>query len=276
MTRENGYRLLKSLLPIMHFLIFINIILLILTLSRSAWIGAAGIITVFLLLELFSKEKNALKFHPRKFFMSAAVMAVTIFLALFSVYFFDLSKFDLGDRARSTATSEQKITIACEKNVSLPETITNTAELEKFGCRHINLEEIESQKNQGRIVTEIFRKDPNVLTRSVIYRKSWEIIREYPVLGVGFGTITQNLGADEKGSGLNESNLFLQIWAGCGILGLVAFITIIGYLFIYSFRRLSPICPLNKIIGCPIVRDDFEKTLNILLILGLISLFLIS
>jgi O-antigen ligase len=112
------------------------------------------------------------------------------------------------------------------------------------------------------------------MTRSAIYRKSWEIIREHPILGVGFGTITQSLGTDERGAGLNESNIFLQIWAGCGILGLMAFTAVIGYLFIYAFRRVSPICLLNKIIGYPIAKDDFKKSLNFFAVLGILSLII--
>jgi len=113
-----------------------------------------------------------------------------------------------------------------------------------------------------------------VLTRGQIYKKSFEIVRTHPILGVGFGTITQMLGTDERGSGLNESNIFLQIWVGSGILGLASFIIIFGYLLIYSFRRISPICPLNRLIGCPIVKDDFEKTLNIFIFFGLIALLI--
>jgi len=255
-------------------LIFINITLLILTLSRSAWIGAAATIIIFLLLNLFTKEKDILKFRPRKFFAQTAIIAVLILLSLFSIYFFKLSRFDIFDRARSAATNEQKITIACEKNIALPETVSSTDELAKFGCRFINLEEIKLYKNQGMIVTEIYRKDPNVMTRSAIYQKSWEEIKKHPILGIGFGTITQKLGTDPRGAGLNESNIFLQVWAGCGILGLLAFISALGYLFIYAFRRISPICPLNKIIGCPVVKDDFEKILNIFLVFGIISLFI--
>ncbi|TSA44705.1 O-antigen ligase domain-containing protein, partial [bacterium] len=264
----------KYLTYLVYVFIFLDLTLLILTLSRSAWIGAAAVIIVFLLISLFTKEKDITKFHFRKFFDNAAIIIFLIFLSLLSIYVFRLSKFDIFDRARSAATSEQKITIACEKNIALPETVASTDDLAKFGCRYINLEEIEFYKNKGFIVTEIYRKDPNVMTRSAIYQKSWEIIREHPILGVGFGTITQNLGADERGAGLNESNIFLQVWAGCGILGLIVFITVIGYLSLYSFRRLSPICPLNKIIGCPVVRDDFEKILNIFLILAIISLII--
>ena len=107
----------------------------------------------------------------------------------------------------------------------------------KYGCQFINLEEINSYKSQGKIVTEIFRKDPNVMTRSQIYKQSFEIIREHPILGVGFGTITQSLGTDERGAGLNESNIFLQIWASSGILGLIAFVLIFGYLIYLFFPK---------------------------------------
>ncbi len=256
-----------------YVFIFLDLTLLILTLSRSAWIGAAAVIIIFLLLNLFKKEKDKVKFLLRNFFENIAIIAFIIFLSLFSIYVFKLSKFDIFDRARSAATSEQKITIACEKNTALPETITSVNELAKFGCRYINLEEIEFYKNKGFIVTEIYRKDPNVMTRSAIYQKSLKEIKTHPILGVGFETITQKLGTDPRGAGLNESNIFLQVWAGCGILGLLAFVSVLGYLFIYSFRRISPICPLNKIIGCPVVKDDFEKILNIFLILAIISLF---
>jgi O-antigen ligase len=271
---EVSPRIKRGLDAIVYIFLFFNITLLILTLSRSTWIGAAAIVIVFLLLNLFKKEKRKAKLRLREFFKNTALVGFVIFLSLFSIYILRLSRFDIFDRARSAATSEQKITIACENSLDIPQIISSTDELVKYNCRHINLEEIDFYKSQGKIVTEIFRKDPNVMTRSVIYKKSWEILQEHPFLGIGFGTITLSLGTDERGAGLNESNIFLQIWAGCGILGLVVFITIIGYLFVYAFRRISPVCLLNKIIGCPIVKDDFEKTLNIFLILTIISLMI--
>jgi O-antigen ligase len=258
----------------LYILIFLNLTLLVLTLSRSAWIGAASVIFFWLVFSLFRKSEARTIFTPRKFAYSLIMIILISLVSLATIHFGKLSKFDIFDRARSTATSEQKITIACETGGNIPQIVANTDELAGYSCRHINLEEIESYRSQGKIVTEIFRKDPNVMTRGAIYRKSWEIIKTHPILGVGFGTITQSLGADERGAGLNESNIFLQIWASSGILGLVAFVAIFGYLFIYSFRRISPICPLNKIIGCPIVKDDFEKNLNIFLFLGLLALII--
>lgn len=257
-----------------YILIFLNLTLLVLTLSRSAWIGTVAIIFFYLIFNLYKKADGKSIFTLRKFGNGLVVIFFISLVSVLTIHFGKLSKFDIFDRARSAATSEQKITIACDNGNNIPQIVDNTDELAIYGCKFINLEEIDSYKSQGKIVTEIFRKDPNVMTRSQIYRKSFEIIREHPILGVGFGTITQSLGADERGAGLNESNIFLQIWASSGILGLIAFAIIFGYLFIYSFRRISPICPLNKIIGCPIVRDDFEKNLNIFLFLGLLALLI--
>lgn len=256
----------------LYIMIFLNLTLLILTLSRSAWIGAAIVIFFWLVFNLYRKSEIRTSFTPRKFANKFVIIFLISLISLAAIWFGRLSKFDIFDRARSAATNEQKITIACENNANIPQTVASTDELGKYGCQFINLEEINLYKSQGKVVTEIFRKDPNVMTRSQIYRKSFEIIREHPVLGVGFGTITQSLGADERGAGLNESNIFLQVWASSGILGLISFVIILGYLLIYSFRRLSPFCPLNKIIGCPIVQDDFEKNLNIFLFLGLLAL----
>ena len=110
------------------------------------------------------------------------------------------------------------------------------------------------------------------MTRGAIYRKSLEIIKKHPFAGVGFGTITQSLGADERGTGLNESNIFLQAWAGSGILGLIVLLAVFGYLFLYAFRHVSPACLLNKMFGYPTIGDDFEKTQNFFVVLAILAL----
>jgi O-antigen ligase len=262
----------KSLSVLLYVLVFFDITLIILTLSRSAWVGAVAVLAIFALLGSF-KKKEKFVIDMKRIKSVAAVLSVVLF-SLLIIWTGKLSKFDIFDRARSTATSEQKITIACEKNSQIPESVVDVVDLLKYGCRHINLEDISLNNSQGKIVTEIFRKDPNVMTRSAIYRKSWEEIKKHPVLGVGYGSITQTLGVDSRGSGLNESNIFLQIWAGSGIFGLLAFIIFIGYFFVYAFRRVSPICPMNKIIGCPIVKDYFEKAQSAFVVLGIAALII--
>ncbi len=255
-----------------YAMIFLDLTLLILTLSRSAWIGAAAVIFFHLIFNLYRKDSREAAFTPRRFANQFLIIFLVSTISLTAIHFAKLSKFDIFDRARSTATSEQKITIACENSANIPQTIASTDELAKYGCKFINLEEIDSYKSQGKIITEIFRKDPNVMTRSQIYRKSFEIIREHPILGVGFGTITEAFGTDERGAGLNESNIFIQIWAGSGILGFLAILGTFIFLFVSAMRRLSPICPLNRFIGCPIIRNDFEKTKYLFLFLGMFAL----
>jgi O-antigen ligase len=253
-------------------LVFFDTTLVILTLSRSAWMGAVAVLVIFALISIFKKKEKIVM--DREGMKSIAAVLSIVLLSFVIIWTGKLSKFDIFDRARSTATSQQKITIACEKNSQIPASVVNAEELSKYGCRHINLEEISLNKSQGKIVAETFRKDPNVLTRTVIYQKSWEEIKKHPILGIGYGSITQSLGSDPRGAGLNESNIFLQVWVGSGVLGLLAFVAFIGYYFIYAFRRVSPVCPMNKIIGCPVAKDDFEKSVNIFMALGLTALII--
>ncbi len=258
----------------LYIIIFSNITLLILTLSRSAWVGTAVIIFFYLLFGLYEKNNDKVRFTPREFANKFAMIFLISLISLTAIYFGKLSKFDIFDRARSAATSEQKITIACNDNKNIPPAVTDASELAKYNCRHVNLEEVEFYKSQGKTVTEIFRKDPNVLTRSQIYAKSFALIKTHPIAGIGFGTITQVLGTDERGAGLNESNIFLQVWAGSGILGLAAFVAVLGYLFFRSLRQASPICLSDGIIGHPLAKDNFEKTLNVFAILGISALII--
>jgi O-antigen ligase len=44
------------------------------------------------------------------------------------------------------------------------------------------------------------------------------------VTGVGFGSIHTLLGTDERGAGLNASNIFLEVWLGSGLIGMIAFV----------------------------------------------------
>jgi len=278
----------KYILLFLDILIFLDVTLIVLTLSRSAWAGSAAVMVFYLLIILAGSRKGlprfvsveadtAQKIHNlnfKSFLREGAILAFIIFISLAAVRVGGLSKFNIFDRARSAATSEQKITIACDSDINIPASIGDVSELAKYSCQHINLEEIDNYKSRGKIVTQIYRKDPNVKTRSKIYRESFEIIKQNPIFGIGYGTITQKLGQDQRGAGLNESNIFLQVWAGSGILGLMAFIFAIGYLFIYGFRRISPVCPLNKIIGRLIVKDDYERTTNAFAVLGIAALLI--
>ncbi|MDP1833443.1 MAG: O-antigen ligase family protein [Candidatus Moranbacteria bacterium] len=200
--------------------------LLILTVSRSAWLGALGVTFIFLFV-VFTR----LKFRPGDWrwkdvigFKIRIIGALAISVA--AVYFFNLTDFQLGNRLQSTGTGLQKITISCQNEELSPNEgdLVPVEELENIGCRHIDLEEIANEKARGNFVTEVYRDDPNVSIRSAIYGKSWGLIKAHPFWGIGWGSISVYLGQDERGAGLNASNIFLEVWLGSGLIGLVAFI----------------------------------------------------
>lgn len=159
------------------------------------------------------------------------------------VYFFHLTSFQLFNRAQSTSSGLQKITIACSPRAELlavqkASPISDISELEKFNCRHINLEDIQKEIVAGNNVQEIFRKDPNVNIRKEIYAKSWQAIKKNPVLGIGWGSIGKVLGTDERGASLNASNIFLEVWLGTGLLGFLAFLTLWGYILLRNISNI--------------------------------------
>jgi hypothetical protein len=154
-------------------------------------------------------------------------------LSIASVYFLHLTNFQIGNRLQSTG-GQQKITVACERNQELPVQQWDDASLAVVGCRHINLEEIAAEQTAGRFVMEVYRKDPNVNIRAEIYQKSWALVKSHPILGIGWGSVSNYLGTDERGAGLNASNIFLEVWLGAGLLGLVSFVFLLGYILYNS------------------------------------------
>ena len=225
----------KFRVTMLYIILVSSYVLLILTVSRSAWLGAFVSLAVFLLV-IFTdlrirnwKWKETIKIKLGIIASLAAAIAV--------VYIFNLTNFQLFNRIQSTGTGMQKITISCKTDVSLPEKINNLDELGQYSCRHINLEEIESEKIAGSFVTEIYRKDPNVETRGEIYQKSWEQIKKHPLLGIGWGSISSVLGKDERGAGLNSSNIFLEVWLGAGIAGFLAFVIFWFYIIFNAARN---------------------------------------
>lgn len=219
---------LKRLRFLFSFFLFVGYVALLVSVSRSAWLAAfVGILFIVL---YFGWQKNVWRsirewdsFGLRDSVSVKLYIVAPGLLALFVVSFFHFTSFDLWDRGKSVTSGEQKITIACERLVTLPEKIVSTEALADFGCVHIRLEEKEVKQNVGAYVTEVFRDDPNVHLRQDIYKKSMAFGREHWFAGIGFGVIGQYLGTDERGVGLNTSNLFLEIWLGSGLMGIAAF-----------------------------------------------------
>jgi O-antigen ligase len=126
--------------------------------------------------------------------------------------------------------------VACESVATPPVAIGTTDELAAYGCRHINLEDIEREREAGYLVTEIDRRDPNIALRGQIYVTVSEVVQSHPFLGIGWGSISSILGTDERGAGLNASNIFLEVWLGSGLLGLAALVVLLSY---FSLRLLQ-------------------------------------
>lgn len=226
---------------------------IILTVSRSAWLGAAIVTLPFLKLVALKgvkassnkKARDNVKamlrlgdWDWRELGRALAGVVVALILSIGIIYIFHLTTFQLGSRAQSTG-GLQKITIACEAGAanSVPSKINSVDELAAYGCRHINLEDIEKEKTAGNKVTEVNRPDPNVGIRAKIYRISWEQIKAHPVFGIGWGSIGDILGRDERGASLNASNIFLETWLGAGILGFLSLVILLGYLLFGSIAQ---------------------------------------
>lgn len=237
----------------------VTYILLILTVSRSAWLGALAISIMYqvVCIKYFIFDKKDWK----GFFKQLMILIFAGIISLTVIYIFNLTNFRLFNRVQSTGTGLQKITISCSKNISLPEKIETIAELTSYSCRHINLEEVQSEQANGNFVKEIYRNDPNVSIRSEIYKKSWNEIKQHPILGIGWGNIGKILGSDDRGASLNSSNIFLEIWLGTGIIGTLAFLVILAYILVFNIRLF-------------ISGNIDNETLGLFGILGLIGLII--
>lgn len=212
----------KMILYFLYLLLVVYYILLTLTVSRSAWLGAIVVTLIFCGYVFRKKEYRMILGLVVAFLLSVGV-----------IYVFNLTNFELGKRLQSTA-GLQEITVSCKQlkqDLNIKRTIWDTEQLRQIGCQHINLEEIKNEKAMGNFVTKVYRDDPNVNIRAKIYEKSWEQIKKYPIVGIGWGNISQTLGTDENGNGLNASNIFLEVWLGSGIIGLVSFILILSWIF---------------------------------------------
>lgn len=202
------------------------IIILILTVSRSAWLGfAAGIGVIGLLLAydfLFGFINTRLQ-EVRNIFKFFIGVPVSIGVAIGIILLFSLTSFDLDQRVASTA-GEQIITIACVQGSPVPQSINHVEELLVYGCTHINLEEIANYEAQGYLITEVERPDPNIAIRKNLYQDTGEILSENFFFGIGWGESVKAFGVDGRGAGLNSSNLPLEIWLGSGLIGLFGFL----------------------------------------------------
>jgi hypothetical protein len=263
---------------LMYVFLVVVYVLLILTVSRSAWLGALGVTVIFLLSFFTQLKMDYKKWQWKKTFNLKIKILLAFIASLALVFLFHLTTFQLGNRAQSTGSGLQKITISCLEKQKLGTQTWNTELLTKSGCRHINLEEIEQEKLAGNFVTEVYRIDPNVGVRSEIYKKSWDLIKQNPIWGIGWGNISSHLGTDERGTGLNASNIFLEIWLGAGIIGLLAFTITWIFIFLKASATLFFATQEEKALPLFILLGWFALTIpnlfNSGILLGFLWLFL--
>lgn len=244
-------------------LLVLIFIVLILSVARSAWLGAIIVSIGFVKCIAFNGLWNLRNWRWKEGLKAMLLVLITFFIAFAIVKVFNLTKFDLFNRAQSTASGQQEITISCDDDVDIivPKQINSVSELSDYGCVHINLEDIENEKNAGKIVSTVYRPDPNVKLRSEIYVKSFEQLKMHPVLGIGWGGIGEVLGVDERGASLNSSNIFLEIWLGAGLIGIFSFASVLIGLVYYGLRLF--------------LKDDLDKKgVGFFVIMGIFAIII--
>lgn len=210
-------------------------VVLILTVSRSAWLA-----TLFLLACSFFfifLEKNSRTFQFQTSLRTMQFFTVAFVVSLLLVKTIPLTHFELINRVQSTATHLQEITLACPPGVYPPQRIETLADLIPYDCLHIPLEEKASYGAAGKFITTTLRPDPNVSIRKSLYQTAWSTLREHPVLGIGWGNIGPRLGVDERGASYNASNLWLDVWLGGGLLSVFSLLAFFGWAS-FSILRL--------------------------------------
>jgi hypothetical protein len=117
--------------------LFLATLVLLLSMTRSAWLGLAGMGMFFggATLVTFLKLGDL----KRAFFLLGKTASVVCF-ALIVIPVLHLSRFSIFDRAVSVG-GVQEITIACLEAGRVPERIRDVQELDAYGCQHILLEE---------------------------------------------------------------------------------------------------------------------------------------
>lgn len=99
--------------------------------------------------------------------------------------------------------------------------------------------------NRG-ITIMTYDKSKLATGRIAYWQEAWEIIKDYPYVGVGFNAYSKVVPAYKITGGGYPHNCYLQMWAETGPLGLLAFLGIIGVLFVYGWRRYVGLDPWSR------------------------------
>ncbi len=249
---------------VLNFYLALTFLVLILTVARSAWLGFLGLTIIYFVLLIWQKKIFNLKnFGFKKFFKEAFSVGTACLFSILVVMGLGLSNFNLVNRAGSSISGLQEITVSCQQGSSVPDKISGVAELVKYNCQHIDLDEIESHLALAQEIKKVYRPDPNISIRKNIYRTTWREIKNHPIIGQGLGSSSEILGEDSYGHGLNASNIFLEVWLSWGTLGLLIF----SVLFLFpGFWALKNIClSRQKFAGVKLKTNQVGMSLFVIL-----------
>lgn len=193
-------------------------IVIILTIARASWLAGIGMVGLYLFL-IFIDKNNPFG----QVFVQGFKILFFLFLGLAVIYIFSLTPFSLKNRFLSIVTSQETHAIAVD-----PKTGKEVS---------IEKKKIVDYKKQGIEVKEKKVQDINILIRRESFTDNFDIILKHPFLGIGFGGIETAFG-----NGINANNIFMEVWIGSGIVGLIIFVLIFycvfrEWLFYYIKKR---------------------------------------
>lgn len=210
---------------------------LLLTVARSAWVGFAFSALLFPMLLLWEDSWHPRSWRWKRMVRGYVLVVLSFSIAILAIRAFQLTTFDLTDRAGSTASGRQEITVSCDAPDVFPEIIENVSELSHYNCRFIRLEDIDVERAAGKFVTTVSRPDPSIEARRAISRKTTETLVSHWLFGIGWGGIGNILGTDDRGASLNASNAFLEAWLGGGIVSALSFAVLWILIPVYAVRK---------------------------------------
>jgi hypothetical protein len=185
------------------------------------------------------------KFVLKNFFREGISLSFLFAISMVLIFAFNLSQFHFLNRAGSSLSGMEKITISCDSENFVPAKIGEVGELKQYGCKHIRLEEIPKEKESGRFVKEVYRPDPNIEIRKEIYTKTWQAIKSHFFVGQGLGSSSEILGEDDHGHGYNASNIFLEVWISTGLAGLLVFCGLFLWPALVALKNLMKTLEFN-------------------------------
>lgn len=210
---------------------------ILLTVARSAWVGLALSSFLFPTLLLWEGSWRLRSWQWTRMAKGCVLVVLSFVAAILVIRGFRLTTFDLTDRAGSTASGQQEITVSCDTPGVLPKSIESVSELASYGCRFIRLEDVNAEQAAGKFVTTVFRPDPSIEARRAISQKTTEILVSHWLFGIGWGGIGNILGTDDRGASLNASNAFLEAWIGGGLISALSFLMLWTLVPLYALRR---------------------------------------